>query len=210
MWLNLILSFSGSFLLGVTLIHILPELYEHQKSNLTVSIFIMVGFLVQVVLESYSKGIEHGHVHVHDFKKTPYSLFFALCTHAIIEGSILVTPYSTELVSAILIHKIPVAFLLGVLLFSNSQKNIFSIILLIAFAICTPLGSFIGDRIHTINLFNVEMASLLMALATGSFLHVSTTILFESSPGHKLKVNKYLPALIGGMLAIMSSFIHFH
>ena len=208
-WLNLTLSFSGAFLLGITLLHILPHLYEHGHSNFAIGIFIMTGFFIQVVLESYSKGIEHGHIHLHDFNKTPFSLFIALCVHALLEGGILTYPYSIDLVLAILIHKIPVAFLLGLLLFTTSKNRSYAIIMLIIFAICTPLGSLIGGSLN-FTLFNLEVSSILTALATGSFLHVSTTILFETSPDHKLKINKFLPALLGGILAILSSMIDLH
>ena len=209
-FLNLILSFSGAFLLGITLLHIFPHLYEEESSTFIVGIFIMIGFFIQVVLESYSKGIEHGHIHLHDFKKTPYSLFVALCLHATLEGGVLTAPYSLELVSAILIHKIPVSFLLGLLLFTTSKNNTLPILLLIIFAICTPLGSFIGNQFNDSFFLNTEISLLLMAVVTGSFLHISTTILFETSPEHKLKINKFLPALLGGFLAVLSSLLHFH
>ena len=62
--LKLLLAFSGSFLLSITVMHLLPDVYE--SHNLSVGIFIMLGILFQIVLEFFSKGAEHGHVHGHD------------------------------------------------------------------------------------------------------------------------------------------------
>ena len=62
--LKLLLAFSGSFLLSLTVMHLLPELYV--TNNSSIGLFIMLGILFQIVLEFFSKGAEHGHVHGHD------------------------------------------------------------------------------------------------------------------------------------------------
>ena len=62
--LKLLLAFSGSFLLSLTVMHLLPELYVSNNSR--IGLFIMLGILFQIVLEFFSKGAEHGHVHGHD------------------------------------------------------------------------------------------------------------------------------------------------
>ena len=61
--LKLLLAFSGSFLLSVTVISLLPEVYE--TKNTTIGLYIMLGILFQIILEFFSKGAEHGHVHGH-------------------------------------------------------------------------------------------------------------------------------------------------
>lgn len=211
-WLNFLLSFSGAFLLGITLMHVIPELYENHNTSLSIGIFVMIGFFIQVLLESYSKGIEHGHIHVHDFGKMPYGLFIALSLHALLEGSVLdITDFnkSVDVMFGILVHKIPVAFLLGYLLFTINDKKWTSFILLFIFALATPLGSFITSKLDFM-VFGIEIKSVLMAMATGSFLHVATTILFETSPEHKLKINKFIPALLGGVLAVGASILNHH
>ncbi|MDD5152079.1 MAG: ZIP family metal transporter, partial [Flavobacterium sp.] len=62
--LKLLLAFSGSFLLSLTVMHLLPDVYQSENNN--VGIFIMLGILFQIILEFFSKGAEHGHVHGHD------------------------------------------------------------------------------------------------------------------------------------------------
>ena len=83
--LKLLLAFSGSFLLSLTVMHLLPDVYE--SGNNSVGIFIMLGILFQIILEFFSKGAEHGHVHGHDkMTQMPWLLFISLCIHAFLEG----------------------------------------------------------------------------------------------------------------------------
>jgi len=83
---KLLLSFSGSFLLALTLFDLLPEVYEHLETKQT-GVFIMFGILLQIILEFFSKGAEHGHIHIHhDEKKFPWLLCLSLCIHSFLEG----------------------------------------------------------------------------------------------------------------------------
>ena len=47
--IKLMLAFSGGFLLSIAFIHFIPELYENGDFN--VGIYILIGFLIQLVLE---------------------------------------------------------------------------------------------------------------------------------------------------------------
>ena len=76
---KLLLSFSGAFLLALTLFDLLPEVYEHLEVKRT-GLFIMCGILLQIILEFFSKGAEHGHVHIHKNETVfPWLLFISLC-----------------------------------------------------------------------------------------------------------------------------------
>ena len=61
--LKLLLAFSGSFMLSLNVMHLLPEVYA--SHNHKIGVFIMIGILFQIILEFFSKGAEHGHVHGH-------------------------------------------------------------------------------------------------------------------------------------------------
>jgi zinc and cadmium transporter len=74
--IKLSLAFSGGFLLAIAFLHFLPELYHENMTK--IGIWILVGFLVQLFLEYFSGGIEHGHIHVHEKKKIPYGLLISL------------------------------------------------------------------------------------------------------------------------------------
>ena len=97
---------------------------------------------------------------------------------------------------AIAIHKLPIALLVTSALRKSSIRltTLFGILGLFAFA--TPLGSL------AVNVVNVEQWSLqLLAIAVGILLHVSTTILFESSQNHRFNAVKLIFVLAGMLLA---------
>src|SRR6185437_4718358 len=60
-------SFTGAFLLSLTLLHLLPELYDfHGKSEnhaLLLGALMLGGFFIQLALDFISMGVEHGHSH---------------------------------------------------------------------------------------------------------------------------------------------------
>ena len=82
--IKLTLAFSGGFLLSIVFCHLLPDLYQHDFE--TTGFYILLGFLVQLILEYFSGGIEHGHTHSNSRLNVPLSLFLALSIHSIIEG----------------------------------------------------------------------------------------------------------------------------
>ncbi|MGY8939806.1 MAG: ZIP family metal transporter, partial [Flavobacteriales bacterium] len=59
---RLLLAFSGAYLLSVTILHLLPEVYTTSSDYKKVGVFILIGIILQSVLESFSKGAEHGHI----------------------------------------------------------------------------------------------------------------------------------------------------
>jgi hypothetical protein len=64
----------------------------------------------------------------------------------------------------------------------------------------SPLGVFAGDVF--IGLANYQ--NEIMAIVVGIFLHISTTILFESSNGHKFSMQKVLAIIIAAFIAVLS------
>ena len=60
--LKLLTAFTGSYLMGLTCLHLLPEVFvngfnEHSESNWQIGAFILAGFFVQVILENFSRGL---------------------------------------------------------------------------------------------------------------------------------------------------------
>ena len=107
--LKLLLAFSGAFLLSITVFNFLPEVYQHNDKS--IGLFIMIGIMLQIVLEFFSKGAEHGHVHGHQrMSHIPWLLFFSLCLHALLEG--LPISKHPELAYGIAIHHFPIAVIL--------------------------------------------------------------------------------------------------
>lgn len=192
--LKLLLAFSGSFLLSLTVIHLLPEVYESHNHN--VGIFIMIGILFQIILEFFSKGAEHGHVHGHDkMTQMPWLLFISLCIHALLEG--FPVGHHHELALGIAIHHLPIAIILTTF-FLNAELNKTALFLfMITFAIMTPLGTFISDIFPALNKYYNEIT----AIVIGILFHISSTIIFESSEGHKFNIAKISMIILGIVLA---------
>ncbi|WP_416441457.1 ZIP family metal transporter [Leeuwenhoekiella sp. A16] len=192
--IKLLLSFSGAFLLSVTVFEFLPELYSSGVKD--VGIFIMAGLLLQILLEFLSGGAEHGHMHVDGTMKTiPWMLFLSLCAHATLEGFPL--SENRDLLYGIVVHKIPIAVIISSFLgFSNISKTQIALFLIL-FAAMTPLGSWLGSM----NTWSEVAKVRINALVVGVLLHVSTTILFESSKNHQFNTSKFLVIILGIALA---------
>ena len=207
--IKLMLSFSGGFLLSIAFIHFVPELYASQTKN--IGVYILFGFLIQLTLEFFSGGIEHGHVHVHKGQKMPWGLFISLSIHSFLEGIPLGTKYTSieynelhdnnSLLFGILFHQLPVAVALMTLLMSTKETKLKSWIILISFALMTPMGLILGLASNSeIKFLNFDM---ILAIVVGMFLHISTTTIFETSENHKFNILKLTSILIGCVLAFL-------
>ncbi|WP_136468857.1 ZIP family metal transporter [Flagellimonas onchidii] len=188
--IKLLLAFSGAFLLALTFFELLPEIYEVQKPK-TVAVFILAGILLQVFLEFFSKGAEHGHVHL-DLKKDkfPLLLFLSLSIHALIEG--VPIHENNSIIYGIIIHKIPVAIILSIFLVNSKLSKSRTIFFITVFSLMTPIGTYLAQTN-----FMESYAFILNALVIGVFLHISTVILFESSQEHSFNLRKLLVIILG-------------
>ena len=111
-FVQILLAFSGAYLLSVTILHLVPEVYVAGNDFKSIGIYILIGIILQSVLESFSKGAEHGHVHLHTSdKRFPSLLFVSLCIHAFSEG-LPIHNAGENLLWAIVVHKIPIAIVL--------------------------------------------------------------------------------------------------
>ncbi len=192
--LKLLLAFSGSFLLSLTVMHLLPDVYE--SGTKSIGIFIMCGILFQIILEFFSKGAEHGHVHGHDkLTQMPWLLFISLCIHALLEG--FPVGRNHDLAYGIAIHHLPIAIILTSF-FLNAQLNKVALfIFMVTFAVMTPLGTLVSDSFPMLN----EYYTQITAVVIGILFHISSTIIFESSEGHKFNIAKVSMIILGIVLA---------
>ena len=194
-YFKLLLAFSGAFLLALTIFELLPEVYNHNDPK-TIGIFIMLGILFQIFLEFFSKGAEHGHVHISkESTNFPWLLFISLCIHSLLEG--LPIGSNDTIIYGILIHKIPIAIILSIFLLGSKIKPIHAGLFMVLFSVMTPIGTFLA---HTVEILSTY-AVYLNALVIGVFLHISTVILFESSEGHKFNLRKLLVIIFGITIA---------
>lgn len=190
--LKLLLSFSGAYLLSVTVFEFLPDVYSTGVDS--VGIFIMLGILFQIFLEFFSRGAEHGHLH-HDEESSvfPWLLFISLCIHALLEG--LPLNDREHLLHGVVLHKIPVAIILASFLLKSNIGRTKAALFLLVFAAMTPLGSWLSYSFTLLK----ELEVYLNSIVIGIFLHISTTILFEASKNHRFNASKMV-AIIAGIL----------
>ena len=189
---NYLLAFSGAFLLAIIFFELLPELFASGDPNIGAAL--MLGMLLQIALDYFSKGAEHGHIH-HDksSKNFPLALFLSLSMHALIEG--FPVAHSDHVLWGVVIHKIPIALILSLFLIQSSLTSGKQILFLLLFGLMTPLGTLLALNIPELT----PHKSFINAIAVGVFLHVATTILFESSKDHQFNRIKLLVILSGAI-----------
>lgn len=203
LYTRLLLAFSGAYLLSVTVLHLLPEVYGHghdEHDLHTLGILILVGILFQSILESFSKGAEHGHVHLHSKTNSfPWLLFTSLSLHAFSEG-LPIHSANDNLLWAIVVHKIPIAIILTTFFLHSGISKIRTFSFLFLFSLMSPLGYFLGENLDWLQSYHQEITALII----GVFLHISTIILFESSENHKFNFQKFTAILLGILLTIFT------
>jgi zinc transporter ZupT len=213
--LTMILPFSGAFLLGVAVLHMLPEVFRYAELGHGIGVYILAGFFLQNVLEFLSRGVEHGHIHAKKEHNRLYifSIMFGLCAHAFIEGlpvaymssenhghahDIITRPYLWGIVA----HKVPAAIALSILLLASNVKKITLFILILIFAVMSPLGTLVSE----LSVFSAQSRSIILALSIGFILHIATTIIFETDVNmhHKISYRKLIAVSLGFGFAFIS------
>ncbi len=209
--LKLLLAFSGAFLLSLTVLHLLPEVYEatlhagghegHEHSHEhgaghTIGIFIMAGIIFQIILEYFSQGAEHGHVHNHGHHHgMPWLLFISLCIHALLEG--MPVSHHPDMAWGIGIHHFPIAIILTAFFINSGMKKVSVLLFMVAFAAMTPLGTMLSGQLTIAE----EYYPYISAVVVGILFHISSTIIFESGEDHKFNLAKLLSIGLGVVLA---------
>jgi zinc and cadmium transporter len=207
-------AFAGGYLLTLTLLHLLPELYhEHaapgRDTHLLIGLLILAGFFVQIALDYFSMGIEHGHAH-HFHHRLPFGIIVGLCLHAFLEATALGDTHSHHdgasrqlLLWSIIIHNYPVSIaLFGMLLHSGMSRGK-ALGLLALFAAMAPAGMLVSAHTPL-----AHYSRELMAVVIGIFMHISTTILFETSESHRFNAQKALAIGVGIGLGVLSVLFH--
>lgn len=221
---KLLLVFAGAYLFSITVIHILPELYHQPIAIELTGLFVLAGFFLQQVLEYFTAGIEHGHVH-HDHHHhhghrhahghlSAMVLLLALCVHAFLEGAMLAEPVATPafydlnaVLLGIALHRAPAAFALMTVLQSQLHDRNKALPYLIVFSAAAPVGLLLSTYFTQLEILSSTALICLYALVSGNFLHISTTIVFESSPEHKFNGKRMAVAVLGALVAVLVEYM---
>ncbi|MFM8448986.1 MAG: ZIP family metal transporter [Haliscomenobacter sp.] len=206
-------SLSGAYLLGLAVTHLIPDLFQALPGGHPER-WILAGFTLQLLLEPLSMGIEHGHFHRMNQVQV-FPIMLGLIIHALLEGLPLGgyqrpdthlhggQHMANQLLFGIMVHKGPAAFALGSLLSGSGMGKRKVFLMIVIFALSTPIGVWIAGMTN----LNPNILQVLLAMVTGSFLHLSTSILFESgqTPSHHISWLKLLAIVAGFILALVSS-----
>jgi zinc transporter ZupT len=209
-----LLAFTGAFLLGITLLHLAPECFEGLGKQ--AGLYILLGFFLQLFLQRWSHGMEHGHGaapggaahegHTHAVTVgTAISLVLGLSVHAFMAGLPLGFSYADpsvlpSLALGILLHKIPEAIMLMTMLLVIREHRKGNIGLLILFSLVTPGAALLAYALNRDFAFMDAALLYVVAIVTGAFLHIATTIFFESGTRqHELNRGKVV-SMAGGLL----------
>src|SRR5262245_39895855 len=212
--IKLLNAFTGAYLLCLTLLHLLPELYHAHDGktphdDLWIGVLILAGFFTQVALDVISMGVEHGHSH-HLHGRAPVGVLTGLCLHALVEAMALGDPrvhYDPAsrrmLLYSIVLHNYPVSIALLGMLLQSGMKPGRALGWLAFFAAMAPLGMSLSAHTGL-----AAHSRELTAFVIGIFMHISTTILFESSEIHRFNLAKLAAIFIGTTLGFMSLLLH--
>lgn len=222
-WLKIALAFSGAYLFTITITHLLPDVLLSNKEPHIVGYWVLAGFFLQLILELFSHGVEHGHMHTHAHDHhtdaIPFLLLASLFVHSFLEGSILVDQdyrdvghlhqqgsfYSVLL--GVALHHVPAAFALMSVLLSRLKNFRKAFGWLLIFAVGSPLGILVSNSLLSHEAPGGMVYTALTGLVAGNFLHISTTILFETSPEHSFNRTKLIATFLGLVLALLTDLI---
>lgn len=158
----------------------------------TIGLFIMLGIVFQIILEYFSKGAEHGHVHIHDkMTSLPWLLFISLCLHALLEG--MPISHHEHLAWAIAVHHLPIAVILTLFFLQAGLDKKMIFIFMFIFALMTPLGTYAAQSLTILSTYYIPIS----AFVIGILFHISSTIIFESNEGHTFNLAKLIAILVG-------------
>lgn len=209
---KVLLAFSGAYLLALSVLHLLPQIYARPSDG--AGIFILVGFLLQMVLDYFSRGVEHGHIHNSELESFPLGIYLGLFLHSLIEGLPLAGNHIMHtdahglegegLLLGIAIHKIPEAMALAALLYYYFNRKSQVLLYILIYSLATPIGIGLGHLAMVSGIDDPEaLYAKILGIAVGIFLHVSTTIIFEADESHRLSWRKVVAILAGLGLVLL-------
>ncbi len=212
---RLITAFTGSYLMALVCLHFLPQTFgahshmaHSENSSLVMGSLILLGFFLQVVLDNFTLGLEHGHAHCTQ-GHPPTAMLVGLCIHSFIEAIPLghgdLDRTNALLLSGIAIHNYPISIVLLTMLLQSGTPRPRALGLMALFTATAPLGALAG-RVPEL----AQYSAYLMAVVIGIFMHVSTTILFETGEDHHYNRQKGIVIALGAAAAAASVLLPGH
>lgn len=193
---KLVLAFSGALLIGIIFLKMLPHIFS-ANVEIQSGLFILIGILLQTIIEMFSQGVEHGHAPSRTSRGTyTVTLIIGLGIHSFFEG-IPLKEYP-NLLWSIGIHKLTIGFVLFLVIWFSELSVYRKLAFLFIFSIMTPLGSMAaGLTLLT------SVKHILIPISVGMLLHVSTQIIFEQGDSHRFDLRNLVSIILGMGLACL-------
>jgi len=177
-------TFAGSFLFAVVIYKILPELPSMKEG--IVPLLILMGFLFQVIIESISMGVEHGHSILGEGFTSLTGILIGILMHSFGEALPIANSHTSYLypyITGIILHKIPMILVLSLLVNSREVKLARNVLVATLFA-TSFISGFYAGKILNIN------QEYLIAFASGIMLQIGSTNIYEHLKEHKFSIPK--------------------
>lgn len=211
--LHLFVAFGAGVFLGTVFFHLIPETITNKPGSLN-NFMLLNGFMIALFVERVL--VRHSHHDCDDKAEHRHqvlgiSAFIGLSIHSLMAGFALGASFSTPdlafvIFLAIISHKTVAAFSLSTV-FKLSQIPLRrSILMLVTFAICTPIGALIS--IPLIDVLRDIHVTVPASLAAGTFIYVATMdLLPEAFHDIKKRLTTFIALSIG--IIVMLIITHF-
>ncbi len=194
---------------------------EEGLENLIIGAAVLAGFVLMLVLEGSGIGhavheehhdheSEHGHQHVHH-TAAPLLLVLGLSLHSAADGLAIGSAaagsseaVTTAVALAVLIHKVPAAFSLGVFSMHEREDRNDSIRDVVLFSIATPL--MIVVSFYALEGLDEHLIALAMLFSGGTFLYVAAVDTLPDIHNPETGREAMMSVLMGVVLMIVILF----
>ncbi|MDP6985660.1 MAG: ZIP family metal transporter [Candidatus Thalassarchaeaceae archaeon] len=194
---------------------------EAALENLVIGAAVLAGFVLMLVLEGSGIGHavheehhehekEHGHSHIHH-GVSPFLLVLGLSLHSASDGLAIgsAAAGASEAVTAavalaVLIHKVPAAFSLGVFSMHEREERNDSIRDVVLFSIATPLMIIVS--FYVLEGLDEHIIALAMLFSGGTFLYVAAVDTLPDIHNPETGREAMLNVLFGVILMIVILF----
>jgi len=221
---------SSGLLLASALLVVVPEGFHvasesgDEISPVLLGLAVLAGFILMIVLEGLGIGHDvheehhehvegHGHGHVHHPTSVPV-LALGLSVHAAADGLAIGaaalagdTAFSVLVALAVLIHRVPAAFSLGVFVHHETTDSARATLAIAAFSLATPLTMLLTYTL--LDSASDRLIALALLFSAGTFVYVATVDTLPSmhnpETGRRSLRNVLLGIAIFGALVIVAS-----
>jgi len=206
--LKLFICFGAGLLLGMSLLHMLPEAAHMIPENF--GFWFLFGFLLLLLLEKFLM-VHACDEHACNYHTVGIAAFAGLTVHGIIEGfalasSLMIADIGPLVLVAILAHKAPQGFALTTILKLAKKTRNQILGFVTGVALSGPLGALLAYTLISTEKLP-SAAGILLAVSAGTFLYIGACdLLPELHKNDAEKRNRLIAFLVGIALAFASGY----